>query len=296
MDSQRSQAADPQPHNADPQPHIEPGMSRSEPGTSRIAVVTGASSGIGAATALRLARGALTVALVARRADRLADIAARIADGGGRAVAYPADLTDAAAREQVITQIAAELGPIDVLVNNAGHGYYGPFATMPWQDAHTMIELNAAAPIHLSSLVLPHMLAVGGGNIVNIGSGGAHVHFPGLAMYTGSKAFLSAYSTAVSRELRRAGVHVSLLRCGDVQTEFFDSMAERSSRIPREPRKIPAERVAEAVWHVLQRPRRLVCVPRTMRLVAGLEQWLGWLLDWAPLDPNMRAQLSEAHR
>ena len=264
--------------------------------TSRIAVVTGASSGIGAATALRLARGGLTVALVARRAERLTEVAEKIAGEGGTAAAYPADLTDAAARERVIAQIAAELGPIDVLVNNAGHGYYGAFAAMPWKDAHAMIELNATAPVHLSGLVLPQMLAAGGGHIVNIGSGGAHVHFPGLAMYTATKAFLAGFSTAVYRELRRAGVHVSLLRCGDVETEFFDSMAARSIRIPREPRKMPAERVAEAVWRVLERPRRLVCVPRSMRLVAGLEQWLGWLLDKAPLDPNMRAQLAEAGR
>ncbi len=271
-------------------------QSRNEPNTNRIAVVTGASSGIGAATAQRLARGGLTVALVARRADRLTEVAAKIADNAGTAVAYPADLTDAAAREQVITQIAGELGPVGVLVNNAGHGYYGAFAAMAWKDAHTMIELNATAPVHLSGLVLPHMLALGGGHIVNVGSGGAHVHLPGLAMYTGTKAFLAAYSTAVHRELRRNGVHVSLLRCGDVHTEFFDSMAARSSRIPREPRKIPAERVAEAVWQVLNRPRRLMCVPRSMRLVSGLEQWLGWLLDRAPLDPNMRAQLAEARR
>src|SRR5262249_48720984 len=184
-----------QPHEsrpADPQPRNEPTM-------SRIAVVTGASSGIGAATALRLARGGLTVALVARRADRLTEVAAKIADNAGAAVAYPADLTDAAARERVITQIAAALGPIGVLVNNAGHGYYGAFAAMPWKDARTMIELNATAPVHLSGLVLPHMLAAGGGHIVNIGSGGAHLHFPGLAMYTGTKAFLAAYSTALPR-------------------------------------------------------------------------------------------------
>jgi short-subunit dehydrogenase len=171
-----------------------------------------------------------------------------------------------------------------------------PFAAMPWKDAQTMIELNATAPVHLSGLVLPHMLAAGGGHIINIGSGGAHVHFPGLAMYTGTKAFLAAHSTAVHRELRRTGVHVSLLRCGDVRTEFFDSMAARSSRIPREPRKIPVERVAEAVWQVLRRPRRLVCVPRSMRLLSGLEQWVGWLLDRAPLDPNLRAQLTKARR
>ena len=272
---------------ADPQP-------RNERSTKGIAVVTGASSGIGAATAVRLARGGLTVALVARRADRLTEVAATVAANAGAAVAYPADLTDAAARERVITQIAAELGPIGVLVNNAGHGYYGAFAAMAWKDAHAMIELNATAPVHLSRLVLPHMLAAGGGHIVNIGSGGAHVHFPGLAMYTGTKALLAAHSTAVHRELRRTGVHVSLLRCGDVRTEFFDSMAARSSRIPREPRKIPAERVSEAVWQVLHRPRRVVCVPRSMRLVSGLEQWLGWLLDRAPLDPNVRAQLTNA--
>ncbi|HEU0240970.1 MAG TPA: SDR family NAD(P)-dependent oxidoreductase [Mycobacterium sp.] len=272
--------ADPRPDNA--------------PSTSHIAVVTGASSGIGAATALRLARGGFTVALVARRADRLTEVAAKIAENGGAAAAYPADLIDVVARERVITQITGDLGPVGVLVNNAGQGYYGAFAAMPWADAHTMIELNAAAPIHLSGLVLPHMLAAGRGHIVNIGSGGAHVHFPGLAMYTGTKAFLAAHSTAVYRELRRSGVHVSLLRCGDVETEFFDSMAARSKRIPREPRKIQAERVAEAVWQVIERPRRLVCVPRSMRLVAGLEQWLGWLLDKAPLDPNMRVELNEA--
>ncbi len=282
MNRRDSRPADPQPPN--------------ERSVSRIAVVTGASSGIGAATALRLARGGLTVALVARRADRLTEVAAKIADDGGTAVAYLADLTDAAARERVITQIAAELGPIGVLVNNAGHGYYGAFAAMPWKDAHSTIELNATAPVHLSGLVLPHMLADGGGHIVNVGSGGAHVHFPGLAMYTGTKALLAAYSTSVHRELRRTGVHVSLLRCGDVRTEFFDSMAARSSRIPREPRKIPAERVAEAVWQVLHRPRRLVCVPRSMRLVSSLEPWLGWLLDRAPLDPNLRAQLTEARQ
>jgi len=262
---------------------------REERITSRIAVVTGASSGIGAATALRLARGGFTVALVARRVDRLNEVAAKVAENGGTAVAYPADLTDAASRGQVIAQITAEHGPIGVLVNNAGHGFYGSFAAMPWPDANAMIELNTTAPVHLSCLVLPQMLEAGGGHIVNIGSGGAHVHFPGLAMYTGTKAFLAAYSTAVHRELRRTGVHVSLLRCGDVRTEFFDSMAARSNPIPREPRKIPAERVAEAVWRVLQRPRRLVCVPRSMRLVVGLEPWLGWVFDRAPLDPKVAA-------
>lgn len=303
MDLQDSRPTDAQPaneHTSEPvnEPANEPA---NEPGASRIAVVTGASSGIGAATALRLARGGYTVALVARRADRLTDLAAQIAgatgpadpDGGsGTAVPYPADLTDPAAREQVVTRIATDLGPVGVLVNSAGHGYYGTFAAMPWSDARAMIELNVAAPVHLSGLVLPHMLAAGAGHIVNIGSGGAHVHFPGLATYTGTKAFLAGYSTAAYRELRRSGVHVSLLRCGDVRTEFFDSMAARSTRIPREPRMIPAERVADAVWRVLRRPRRLVCVPGSMRLVAGLEQWLGWLLDRAPMDPNLRTELT----
>src|SRR5262245_11160974 len=105
---------------------LQPG---NRPATSRIAVVTGASSGIGAATALRLARGGLTVALVARRADRLTEVAARVADNGGTAAAYPADLTDATARERVITQIAAGLGPIGVPGNNAGQRYSRAFPT-----------------------------------------------------------------------------------------------------------------------------------------------------------------------
>jgi uncharacterized protein len=255
-----------------------------------IAVVTGASSGIGAATAQRLARDGATVALVARRGDRLAEVAARIAGAGGAAYAYPADLTDAGARTQVIERIAAQLGPIGVLVNNAGIGYYGAFSAMSWEDARAMIELNVAAPVHLSGLVLPQMVTASRGHIVNIGSGGAHVHFPGLAMYSATKAFLAAHSCAAYRELRRAGVHVSVVRAGDTRTEFFESMAKRSGlAIPREPRKIPPERVADAVARVLRRPRRLVCVSRSMRLVAGVEQWLGWLLDRVPLDPNLAA-------
>src|SRR5262245_55357238 len=208
-----------------------------------IVIVTGASSGIGAATAQRLAREGATVALIARRGDRLAEVAARIADAGGAAHAYPADLTDANTRIQVIERISAQLGPIGVLVNTAGIGYYGAFSVMSWENAQTMIELNVAAPVHLSSLVLPHMVAAGRGHIVNIGSGGAHVHFPGLAMYTATKAFLAAHSSAAYRELRRSGVHVSVIRAGDVRTEFFESMADRSGlAIPREPRKIAPER------------------------------------------------------
>jgi uncharacterized protein len=253
-----------------------------------IVIVTGASSGIGAATAQRLAHEGATVALIARRDDRLAEVTARIAGAGGKAHAYRADLTDADTRTQVIERISAQLGPIDVLVNNAGIGYYGAFSAMSWENAKAMIELNVAAPVHLSSLVLPHMVAAGRGHIVNIGSGGAHVHFPGLAMYTATKAFLAAHSSAAHRELRRSGVFVSVIRTGDVDTEFFESMAGRSGlAIPREPRKITAERVADAVARVLHRPRRLVCVPRSMRLVAGVEPWLGWLLDRAPVDPNI---------
>lgn len=261
-----------------------------------ITVVTGASSGIGAATAQRLAREGATVALIARRGDRLDEVAARIANAGGAAHAYPADLTDADTRIQVIERISSQLGPIGVLVNNAGIGYYGAFSAMSWENAQTMIELNVAAPVHLSSLVLPHMVAARRGHIVNIGSGGAHVHFPGLAMYTATKTFLAAHSSAVYRELRRCGVHVSVIRAGDVRTEFFESMAARSGlALPREPRKMAPERVAEAVARVLRRPRRLVCVPRSMRLVAGIEPLLGWLLDRVPLDPNIAAYSRRQH-
>ena len=135
----------------------------------RIAVVTGASSGIGEATALRLAAGGIQVRLVARRLDRLLCLQEHIEAWGGCATAIAADLGVESERCRVFELVQAQ-GGADVLINNAGFGWYGYFSQMPWETASEMLRVNIAASVHLAALFLPEMLRRGRGHIVNVGS------------------------------------------------------------------------------------------------------------------------------
>jgi len=244
------------------------------------AVITGASSGIGAATADRLARAGMRLILVARRADRLEALTATIRSTGGAASMLPADLALDSERVRIF-QAVERAGGADVLVNSAGLGWYGYYSDMPWATALEMIQVNVAAAVHLTSLFLPHMKSRGQGHIVIVGSIAAGIPSQGVALYSGSKAFLDAFATSLHRELRGTRLHVSVLRPGPVATEFFETSAARpaSGPIPARRFAIRAERVAEAVWSVIKRPRRVVYVPGVLAIVPWIEASLGWLMD-----------------
>ncbi|HHH42182.1 MAG TPA: SDR family NAD(P)-dependent oxidoreductase [Chloroflexi bacterium] len=263
----------------------------------RVAVVTGASSGIGAETARLLARKGLRVVLVARRRERLERLAAEIRDAGGEATVVVADLAAERERVRLFEAVRMTYGGVDVLVNSAGLGWYGFGADMPWPLARQMVRVNIAAVVHLTLLALAEMKERGRGHVVNIGSVAGSLPSQGVALYSGTKAFVDGFTTGLHRELRGTGVYVSVIRSGPVATEFYEAAARREAGLP-----VPAERlavrpaaVAERVWSLLKRPRRIAYVPRWLSFVPWVEPSLGWLLDLIGA-PLLRRQLELARR
>jgi len=245
------------------------------------AVVTGASSGIGAAVARRLANRGLRVVAVSRRAERLQALAEEDYPSGGKVIPFPLDLNDPESADYLYEEVTRRFNPVGVLVNNAGVGWYGYFDEMPWMTVYEMVQVNVVAVVRLTSLFLPGMKARRLGRIINIGSVAGSIPSQGIAMYAASKAFMDAFTTALHRELARTGVCASVVRPGPVRTEFGESAAARANgqRLPTEQMGVSAERVARVVCSLLERPRRVVYIPAVFALTPWLEASFGWLMD-----------------
>ncbi len=249
----------------------------------KIALVTGASSGIGASVARQLAQEGLQVVLVARRADRLQVLVDEINRRGGKASLVVSDLTQEAQRLDLFHRFQQIYpgGTPDVLVNNAGFAYYGYTDVMPWETARDMVEVNDLAIVHLTHMFLPGMLARRSGHIINIGSVNGVMPSQGTAVYSASKAFINAFTASLYRELRGSQVQVSVVLSGPVRTELFDVSAgiKHGFRIPAEWAAISPETVARCVWSLLQRPRRYAYVPWYWSWVSIAEFAFGWAMD-----------------
>lgn len=239
----------------------------------KVAVITGASSGIGEATAGKLAQEGIRLALIARRGDRLDGIAERICMNGGEAISLSIDLADEIECTSIVERVATVLGPVDILVNNAGVGWYGYGEKMPWETARQMIEVNIAALTNLTLSFLREMKERGTGHIINIGSIAGSIPSQGVALYSATKAFVDAFSTALYRELAGTPVKVSVVRAGAVATEFYDiaSKGSASPRIPVAWLAIHPEAVANRTWDLIKRPTRTIYVPRILRVVPWIE-------------------------
>jgi short-subunit dehydrogenase len=184
-------------------------------------LVTGASSGIGAEIARRLAERGLGVTLVARRKERLDRLASELSGSCRvRSEVIAADLTDPSAREEVVKGLAKEGLEVDVLINNAGFSTTGPVKGADHRRESELVRLNCEAVVDLTTLVLPDMVDRARGAILNVSSGAAFLPMPGQASYAASKAFVLSYSQALRAELRGSGVTVCALCPGPVPTEF----------------------------------------------------------------------------
>ncbi|MBN1177711.1 MAG: SDR family NAD(P)-dependent oxidoreductase [Anaerolineae bacterium] len=247
----------------------------------KVAVITGASSGIGAATARRLARAGMRVVLVARREERLNDLAAELRALGGEVLVIPADLADEDEHVRVFNEVRAAYGSADVLVNNAGLGWYGFGSDMPWATAWQMLQVNVVATVRLTLLFMEDMKARNSGRIINVGSIVGSLPSQGVALYGATKSFVDAFTTALHRELRGTNVHVSVVRSGAVKTEFYDKATEHTSPLYKlaERAGIKAELVAERIWGLLKRPARVAYVPWFLGFVPWVELSFGWLID-----------------
>ena len=203
-----------------------------------LAVVTGASSGIGEAFAERLAADRWDLVVVARSAERLSELAARLNEAHGVTVrAIPADLS----RPGEVERVGGEIGAmaVDMLVNNAGLAHYMPFADLPTARAAELVDLNVLAPVLLTQAVLPGMLARSRGTIINIASllafsGAVQATFlPRRAVYAATKSFLVTFSQALAAEVRDRGIQVQVVCPGVVRSEFHTRQGMDMSAIPR---------------------------------------------------------------
>jgi short-subunit dehydrogenase len=249
--------------------------------TGKLALITGASAGIGANIAKYLATRGIRVILVARTQDKLENVASSIFKNGGIAYIYKADLARETARSALAEKIIADLGVPDILINNAGMGWYGYFSKMPWGVARNIIELNISSSTHLASLFLPHMLSLQKSRIINIGSVAGKLPEQGIALYSASKAYMDAFTKSVYRELRGTNMAVSVLRAGPVKTEFFNRALDlpAGGQIPGKFFAIHPERISEGVWKLIQRPKRYLYVPFYLYISPLLETLFSWLLD-----------------
>jgi uncharacterized protein len=248
---------------------------------NKIAVVTGASSGIGAATGHKLAKQGLHVILVARRLARLEQLVAEIRLSNGKADLISADLSEESERQRVYNLVESEYGHADVLVNNAGLGWYGFGTDMPWTTASEILQINVAAAVHFTLLFLNRMRSIGSGHIINIGSISGSLPSQGVAVYGATKSFLDNFTTALYRELTGTRLHISVVRAGPVLTEFCDTAAnlDGGMHLPTERMGVTAEAIANQVWKLLEHPRRVVYVPSWLALTPYIENSFGWLID-----------------
>jgi short-subunit dehydrogenase len=227
------------------------------------ALITGASSGIGAATAAALAREGARLFLSGRDEERLAEVAART---GG--VAVTADLA-AADGPAALADAALSAAPdgIDILVSNAGVGWWGSLADITADKTRELITVNLAAPIQLASLLMPEMIKRGRGRLVFVSSVAA-TGVAREAVYAATKAGLSAFAESLAYETRRCGVGVSVIVPGVIDTPFFDRRGRPYGR--RWPAPITAPRVACAIVRAIERDKDVVYVPRWLRLPTWL--------------------------
>jgi short-subunit dehydrogenase len=234
----------------------------------RTALVTGASSGMGVDYARELARRGADLILVARRAAVLERLAQALhAEHGIEARVRPADLADAAARDHLYRQIEAEGRPVDLLVNNAGFGLWGPFVDADWGRLDPMLQLDVVALTHLTRLFTPGMIARRWGRILLVASVAAFQPSPPYAAYAAAKSYVLSFGLALQHELRATGVSCTVVCPGVTATEFFEVAGQRPARYHRL-MGMPSARAAALGLQALLAQRPLTVLGRRNAVLA----------------------------
>jgi len=223
------------------------------------ALVTGASSGIGASVARALVGAGARVALVARRLERLEALAAELP--AERAAAFGCDVRDPAAIARTVGAIVERLGPVDLLVNNAGVGRYLSFLESGPEDVAAIFETNLHAALHFTRAVLPEMVHRRRGHVVNVASIAGRIGSRNHTIYCASKFALAGFSESLGLELEGSGVGVTLVNPGIIATPFFDHASFATFPAGARARAIPPERVASAIVRAVRRNVPEVTVP-----------------------------------
>lgn len=240
----------------------------------KFAVITGASSGIGAELALVLAEQGATVVLAARRVDKLRELAQQIKQSGGKAIVHPCDVTVKAEAEHLINQTIAECKRIDILVNNAGRGHFASIEDTTDEMIQSMFKINVYALWYTVRPTLAQMKRQGSGHIINIASMAGRLGFPYNSAYVAAKHACVGFTFALRQELAETGIHASVVCPAGVMTEWAEvteggSMLplfsesgpiikriarERGTELPRIEGVISAESVAQQILNCIRNP------------------------------------------
>ena len=231
-----------------------------------VIIITGASSGIGAATARRLARERVCLTLAARRVNRLQELAKEVETFGSEALVVPADVTKRTDIDRMLQVTMERWGRVDVLLNNAGVSFDEPLVALEPKNIRTEVAVNLIAVIECAQTVLPLMLRQKSGHIINMASIEGLIATPGSSVYCATKFGVFGFSDALRRQLRGSGVHVSAVCPGYTPSEItprLKAIVDGSLEAVHHPGLMPTAYVADQIAKLVRRPRRMLVLPRS---------------------------------
>ena len=254
----------------------------------KVVIVTGASSGIGEATARQFGREGARIVLAARRVDRLEAVAKEIADmgTGAEVLVVAADLSKLEDIQSLVNQTLNKFGRIDVLVNNAGFGRLDWLENLdPIKDIQAQMDVNAMGVIQTTRQVLPVMIKQRGGHIINMGSMAGLIGTPTYTIYAASKHAVHGFSEALRREVKPWGIDVSVIYPGGVVTEFASHAGIKRKTKASTPKfmLLTADQVGAAVVKSVRSPRAMWIIPWLWTVSVWMNRFANWLVDYTTI-------------
>jgi NAD(P)-dependent dehydrogenase (short-subunit alcohol dehydrogenase family) len=250
----------------------------------RVAIVTGASSGIGRQTALDFAGRGCRIVISARRGELLRETAAACEAAGAQVEAMTGDLAERAFAESMVERALARFGRVDVLVNNAGIPKHKQFYDVTPEDVEDTMGVNFMAPAYLTLACLPAMLRQGEGYVVNISSAAGRMPPPRESVYAASKYALTGFSEGLALDLAGSGIHVGVIHVGPIDTEIW---GKTETETAYKGKRYPPSLISNAVFTCIEQRRHEMTVPRSLTLPYWIKVLLPGLFRWgtARFDP-----------